>query len=465
MEQDNDNANENITLSTETVSLLDVEYINCRPNFSRCLDCEFSGSEPKENNHISKRNKGITKFVNNHNHHLLADTELFLTEFRSLSDDIKQDINYYVECGVCDFPTIRALLEPKYQNQFMSSQDLSNYIQKVKKVKADTYNDSARLLENLLAQYKESWAYCFTLRLFTGGIQSTQRVESLNGILHKAIESRLELGLGLGLGLELGSDIRVRLGLGLKLGLELGLELGFITYKYAKTHYNQPYMVAVIFKNISTPISYWLSPNLFEEFKKHMVESQQGENIKSTDSIPILVEDRRWFKENLQSDDDNINQSLIITLGEDYTAEVSNNDSFNKIDFNTEQPSIYQQIKESGLQKQVKKKNEFSSMISLAKTTINLAEVGDQMHFKKMLTENYDELIKTKEKPLEHIGKGRPSSKRLKSSVEVSKKGKNKENQRAIDGVSGNKGASKRGYGCRRCGDMGHNVRTCKVAQ
>jgi hypothetical protein len=132
-------------------------------------------------------------------------------------------------------------------------------------------------------------------------------------------------------------------------------------------------------------------------------------------------------------------------------------------------------------------------MISLAKTTINLAvEVGDQMHFKKMLTEYYDELIKTKEinqskrrlqaienrekkeiisvndddkilfssdnviystdeilEPLEHIGKGRPSSKRLKSSVEVSKKGKNKENQRAIDGVSGNKGASKRGYGCR----------------
>ncbi|PKY60573.1 hypothetical protein RhiirA4_484428 [Rhizophagus irregularis] len=200
----------------------------------------------------------------------------------------------------------------------------------------------------------------------------------------------------------------------------------------------------------------------------------------------ISIVSRRWFKENLQSDDDNINQSLIITLGEDYTAEVSNNDSFNKIDFNTEQPSIYQQIKESGLQKQVKKKNEFSSMISLAKTTINLAvEVGDQMHFKKMLTEYYDELIKTKEinqskrrlqaienrekkeiiKPLEHIGKGRPSSKRLKSSVEVSKKGKNKENQRAIDGVSGNKGASKRGYSCRRCGDMGHNVRTCKVAQ
>jgi hypothetical protein len=36
-------------------------------------------------------------------------------------------------------------------------------------------------------------------------------------------------------------------------------------------------------------------------------------------------------------------------------------------------------------------------MMSLAKTAINLAvEVGDQMHFKKILTEYYDELIKTK---------------------------------------------------------------------
>ncbi|UZO12839.1 uncharacterized protein OCT59_004352 [Rhizophagus irregularis] len=490
MEQDNDNANENITLSTETDSNSNLRH--------RCFDCEFSGSGLKENNRINKRNKGITKFVNNHNHQLLADTELFSTEFRSLSDDIKQDINYYVECEVCDFPTIRALLKPKYQNQFMLSQNLSNYIQKVKRDKADTYNDSARLLENLLAQQQEdllmlvisridpitlrltaqnsitveifekrwqnlvskysqtesylhnilykskkSWAYCFTLRLFTGDIQSTQRIESLNGILHKAIESRLELGLG----------------------------LRFITYKYAKPHYNQPYMVAVIFKNISTLISYWLSSNLFEEFKKQMVESvsyrarivqqlevlldKQYEDKKiymqeiikqlngdeifqiwkiscllSTSSFSdhyillmtnrwhictclllinsgiicrhyfklmmetndakfhISMVPRRWFKENLQSDNDNINQSLIITLGEDYTAEVSNNDSFNKIDFNTEQPSIYQQIKESGLQKQVKKKNEFSSMISLAKTTINLAvEVGDQMHFKKMLTE------------------------------------------------------------------------------
>jgi len=143
----------------------------------RCLDCEFSGSGLKENNHINRRNKGskktkcpwiinlshsishscvrVTKFVDNHNHQLLADTALFSTEFRLLSDNMKQDIEYYVNCGVSDLPTIRALLEPKYQNQFMLSQDLSNYIQKVKREKSDKYNDSARLLENLLAQQQD----------------------------------------------------------------------------------------------------------------------------------------------------------------------------------------------------------------------------------------------------------------------------------------------------------------------
>ena len=48
-------------------------------------------------------------------------------------------------------------------------------------------------MHNTLYESKEAWAYCFTLRLFTGGIQSTQRVESLNGILHKAIESSMSL--------------------------------------------------------------------------------------------------------------------------------------------------------------------------------------------------------------------------------------------------------------------------------
>jgi hypothetical protein len=61
---------------------------------------------------------------------------------------------------------------------------------------------------------------------------------------------------------------------------------------------------------------------------------------------------------------------------------------------------------------------------------------------------SFDGVIYLTDEILEHIGKGRPSSKHLKSSVEVSKKSKNKENQRAIDNTSGNKG-SKRGYGCR----------------
>jgi hypothetical protein len=53
----------------------------------------------------------------------------------------------------------------------------------------------------------------------------------------------------------------------------------------------------------------------------------------------------------------------------------------------------------------------------------------------KILFSSDDVIYSTDEilKPLEHIGKSKPSSKCLKSSVEVSKKGKNKENQKTID--------------------------------
>ena len=48
-------------------------------------------------------------------------------------------------------------------------------------------------LQNTLYKSKESWALYFTLKLFTGEMQSTQHVEGLNGILHKSIDSKMSL--------------------------------------------------------------------------------------------------------------------------------------------------------------------------------------------------------------------------------------------------------------------------------
>src|SRR5437868_2887600 len=141
---------------------------------SRCLDCEYSGKVPNDNNRITTRNKGTKKtqcqwhinlsqpilasyvrintFLDEHNHALLPDTEIFSTEFRALPDEMKNDIEYFVSCGVSDLHTIRSLIVPKYDIQFIHSQDTLNFIQKVKRQYIDTSNDSAKLLESLLAK-------------------------------------------------------------------------------------------------------------------------------------------------------------------------------------------------------------------------------------------------------------------------------------------------------------------------
>ncbi|RGB39351.1 hypothetical protein C1646_664682 [Rhizophagus diaphanus] len=108
---------------------------------SRCMDCEFSEKTPNNSNHINIRNKGskktecpwhinllqplnsnfvkIIKFVNKHNHKLLEDNVIFGIEFRELSDEIKENIQYFIFCDVTDLPTIRNLLKGKFSDQFI----------------------------------------------------------------------------------------------------------------------------------------------------------------------------------------------------------------------------------------------------------------------------------------------------------------------------------------------------------
>jgi hypothetical protein len=41
---------------------------------------------------------------------------IFGTEFRELSDEIKESIQHFVFCGVTDLPTIRNLLKGKFSD-------------------------------------------------------------------------------------------------------------------------------------------------------------------------------------------------------------------------------------------------------------------------------------------------------------------------------------------------------------
>ena len=97
----------------------------------------------------------ITKFVNTHNHEILPDNTLFAPQFRGLSEDIRFDIKHYVKCGVTDLPTIRSLLKLKFPDQFMLSQDLLNYIQKIKRELGNSGSDASTLLNELFTMQKE----------------------------------------------------------------------------------------------------------------------------------------------------------------------------------------------------------------------------------------------------------------------------------------------------------------------
>ena len=106
----------------------------------------------------------VNTFVNEHNHSLLPATEIFSTEFQALIEKMKNDIEYIVSCGVSDLQTIRFLVRPKYDLQYIHSQDMLNFIQKVKRQFVDTSNDSAKLLENLLVKQCDDSLFIINLK-------------------------------------------------------------------------------------------------------------------------------------------------------------------------------------------------------------------------------------------------------------------------------------------------------------
>ena len=91
-----------------------------------------------------------------HNHSLQVDNSLFVPQFRSLSDEIKQNIEHYVKYGVSDLLTIRALLKLKFSGEYLHSKDLTNYIQIIKmQIGGNDGNDVTSLLNKLFEEQRE----------------------------------------------------------------------------------------------------------------------------------------------------------------------------------------------------------------------------------------------------------------------------------------------------------------------
>ncbi|CAG8775247.1 20751_t:CDS:2, partial [Racocetra persica] len=185
---------------------------------SKKTDCKWhiNLSKPEASNYVY-----ITFVSLKHNHDINIDNMRFAPAFRKFNESVISEIEYAVVYGYCNAYTIRNLLQPLFLDQLFLIQDLSNAIQKIKCEKKVVGSDASYLLKFLLAQQKEdptmfvqplinidkkypstsqylnntiystweSWARVFINQIFTARMQSTQRVESINAIIHRAIAS------------------------------------------------------------------------------------------------------------------------------------------------------------------------------------------------------------------------------------------------------------------------------------
>ncbi|RHZ76963.1 hypothetical protein Glove_187g3 [Diversispora epigaea] len=68
----------------------------------------------------------VTSFINDHNHKLSSETMIFSIAYKGFSQEIMEQIEFYVIHGHCDATMIRNLLQPKYPDRIFLSADLSD---------------------------------------------------------------------------------------------------------------------------------------------------------------------------------------------------------------------------------------------------------------------------------------------------------------------------------------------------
>lgn len=106
---------------------------------------------------------------------------------------------------------------------------------------------------------------------------------------------------------------------------------------------------------------------------------------------------RRWYKESLQDDEQNLMKSNVIILGSGFMEEADESEQF-VIKFNQERPTFFQQYQDNYTQRRCKKKNEYASIIGLAKASATISiEIGDNKRLKKILSDYHNELLQIKE--------------------------------------------------------------------
>ena len=122
----------------------------------------------------------------------------------------------------------------------------------------EKFPNSSNYMCNTLYPSRHSWVRAFTSRMFTAGMQSTQRVESINAIVHKAISSSSTMAEAVEF-----LDSRMQ---------KEDLNKSFMAWKYKSTTFHQPFVVENFFSNINGLIKKYLSPHIVEVIHKQMCD-------------------------------------------------------------------------------------------------------------------------------------------------------------------------------------------------
>ncbi|CAG8626698.1 2030_t:CDS:2, partial [Funneliformis caledonium] len=114
----------------------------------KVFKCDLEGRYVKK--HSRPILATVTSFNNEHNHEISIETVKFSTTYKNFSEEIMEQIKFYVVHGRCDAGTIRNLLQLKYPDHVFLIQDLGNAIQRIKREKGLNLGEIASLLMKLL---------------------------------------------------------------------------------------------------------------------------------------------------------------------------------------------------------------------------------------------------------------------------------------------------------------------------
>jgi hypothetical protein len=119
--------------------------------------------------------------------------------------------------------------------------------------------EAGRKYITMLLNRKHTWVKCFTSRHFTAGTQSTQRVESENALIQKAVQSSFSL-------------LQVQESLENRLEFE-SINNRYSIWKASTLQYTQPFVIQTFFSDIDNIMKKYLTQPIHDAHYKQMCQS------------------------------------------------------------------------------------------------------------------------------------------------------------------------------------------------